>query len=67
MPCQLPDQQPLPAHVPLPQGTADRDQGIACERLEAVEVDRGLSRIGGELLAAGEDPSVRYGVVRAAW
>ena len=36
-----------------------------CERLEAVEVDRGLSRIGDELLATTEGPAVRvrHGVV----
>ena len=69
MPCPLPDQQPLPAHVPRSEGTPDRGQGVACEWLEAVEVERSLSRIGGELLAASESPAVRvrHGFVRGAW
>src|ERR1051326_6725697 len=44
MSCQFPNERSLPTHVPGPQGTADRDQGIACEWLEAVELDRSLSR-----------------------
>src|SRR3954451_15244516 len=43
MPCPLPDQQPLPAHLPGSEGTPDRGQGVACEWLEPVEVERSLS------------------------
>src|SRR4051794_20723950 len=52
MSCQFPNERPLPTHVLRPQGTADRDQGVACKWLEAVEVGGKLSRNGRELLAA---------------